>query len=504
MRVELGRSWTLREIAALACGRAATRADIQDRVVSGLSVDSRVLEPGDLFVALPGERVDGNAFVGEALRRGAAVLCTRIDDPEDAAVILHDQPLTGLQAWATAYRGQLNAPLVGITGSVGKSTVKELIACVLGGRPRVHATPGNLNGQIGLPLALLGCSPSPRAAVLEMGISRPGEMDRLAALARPSVAVMTNVAMVHAEFFASLDEIADEKGEIFSRLEARGAAVLCADDARCERIAERLRQRSVRVVRYGTRAMSAAAGDHLRLTAAAGGPGGHYRVSLRGTIRDAPPIALELIAPLPGRHSALNVAAALAVGLVLGEDPHVMSERLTTFRGLPMRLEVRSIGLPGGGTVSVLLDAYNASPASVAAGASTLLDMAAGGRAIAVLGDMLELGPGSEQAHRNIGGLLAERGFSGIFTTGALAKYIHDGAGASAARPGMLCWQATHALLAAAVVAALQPGDHVLIKGSRGAAMERAFSEIVRLLAEPDSASAVSQGKRTACQEFHS
>lgn len=426
------------------------------RAIVGVSTDSRMIKPDEVFVALKGDRFDGHEFVSDALAAGAAGAIVAEtwyraharELPPDATVIAVPDTLQALQALATVYRSQFTLPVVGITGTNGKTTTKEMVAAVLSTQYRTLKTPGNLNSQVGVPLVLFQLNRSHEAAVLELSMSHPGELTRLARMARPTVGVITNVGPAHLESLGSVEAVARAKGELLDYLPPDGTAVLNADDPLV--MAQRFRT-AAQLVTFG-------------LTPAADIRAVELDVQLTGTtfrLSDGPVFRLTI----PGGHQVSNALAAIAVGRLFGVEIAAMQEALETVQPPAMRMHYRMVG-----GRHLLNDAYNANPVSARAALSTLA-RATQGRRIAVLGDMLELGAGSEQAHREVG-----RAVPGaadlLITVGERARSIADGAREAGMDEQAIVVCQTNDDASACLLAAAQPGDAILIKGSRGMKME--------------------------------
>ncbi|EKP95902.1 UDP-N-acetylmuramoyl-tripeptide--D-alanyl-D-alanine ligase [Thermaerobacter subterraneus] len=430
--------------------------------VAGGAVDSRRVEAGNLFFALPGQRVDGHQFVGQALAAGArgAVIARPLAEvlpggppPGTAVVEVADtrQALASLARWVRRRRPGLR--VVGITGSVGKTTTKEMTAAVLEQRFAVLKTAGNYNTDIGLPLILLDLEDHHQVAVLEMAMRGLGEIARLASIAEPDIGVVTVVAESHLEFLGSLEKIAQAKGELVEALPADGVAILNAGDPRVRAMAARTR---ARVLTFGVEG-----GADVRAVAVESrGPGTRFRLEIPGG--DAATVELAL----PGPAAVTCALAAAAVGVVLGLDADAIAAGLGRARPASLRSEIRQAG-----SWTLFIDCYNASPTSTAAALQALRQVAGDRRAVAILGDMFELGDWAEEGHRRTG-QAAARSVDVLLAVGRWAPALVEGwrqaggaAGAAAAYPDK-------AALLADLDRWLHPGDAILIKGSRGMAME--------------------------------
>jgi UDP-N-acetylmuramoyl-tripeptide--D-alanyl-D-alanine ligase len=440
----------LREVAAATGGHFVSGA--AEAELPGVSIDSRTLRAGELFVAIAGPRFDGHAFVKEAAARGAG-----------AALVHHEVDGAGLplvrvadttRALADLARhARLAAPVrvVAITGSTGKTTTKEMAAALLATRGPVLRTEGNLNNRYGLPLSLLRLRPEHQAAVLELGMSAAGELRELAGVALPDIAVITNVAPVHLEFFDSLDAIARAKAEILEGLRPGGVAVLNHDDPRVRRIGEACRGE---VAWFGRDRACLASAEKVRGTI----HGLRFELRLDGHV-------LDVALPLPGPHFVTNFLAAAAAAYRLGVVREAITEVALGLTPARHRGEVLRLG----DGVTLLDDCYNSNPAAVEA-AVIALGMAARGRRVAFLGDMLELGPTGPALHRATGERVAAS-LDVIVAVGALAPEFLAGANAAGHRGAALAFPDA-AAAAASVGALLRPGDAVLVKGSRGVRME--------------------------------
>lgn len=426
----------------------------------GASIDSRSVAPGELFFALPGSHADGHRFVGEALSRGAvaAVVSRSAQVAAEGALVQVDDPMTALHDLTGALRAELPCRVVGITGSAGKTTTKELLADMLARRYRVARSPGNLNNLLGFPLAFLGIADDCEWMVAEMGMSTPGEMGRLSRLVRPDVAVYTNVREVHLEFFGTLRAIAAAKAELLEGLAVGGPVVANRDDPEVRWI---VRELVGRVTWYGIDGEAEIVAHDVRPRADGGS---RFRLAT-----PAGSVAVEL--GLLGRHNVENFLAAAAAATLLGVAPREIAAAAATSRPAAMRGVVRR--RPDGATV--VDDSYNANPAAVERaleGASLL----PGRRRWAVLGDMLELGPEAPRMHREVGAQAARRGFDPVFGVGELSRHTVAGADDGGARAA---WYATAAEVAPVAAAELVAGDVVLVKGSRGVGLERVVTAML-------------------------
>ncbi len=422
--------------------------------VTNVCTDSRALQPGDLFVALSGERFDAHNFVAEAARRGAAaVIVERVPTgiQPGCGVILVANSLLALQQLASNYRRSLTLQVIGLTGSNGKTSTKDLTACVLGDHFRVTKTEGNFNNHIGLPLTMLRARATDQIGVFELGMNHPGEIAPLAALAAPDVAIITNIGIAHIEFLKTREAIALEKGMLAEALNPSGTLILNADDEFSDSIARRTK---ADVITAGL-ARGDVRGDELRADFA----GTRFTIQAHGHR-----VAAEL--PIPGEHMVRNALLAVAAGLVFGLSLEECAAGLKKIQLTKGRLEQKVVR-----GIQILDDTYNANPDSMSAALRTLAGMPATGRRIAVLGRMGELGTESERGHRQVGEVAAETHVDCLVGVGDEAAWIAD----AATRGGVeSVVKVQNTEEATAVLRDLaQAGDVVLVKGSRSARMER-------------------------------
>ncbi|MFC5524632.1 UDP-N-acetylmuramoyl-tripeptide--D-alanyl-D-alanine ligase [Rhodanobacter ginsengisoli] len=419
-----------------------------DAEITGVAMDTRRLQPGDLFVAIKGERVDGHDYLAEAAARGAvAALVTRRVDSELPQVLVDDTTLA-LGDLASAVRAQRRVRVVGITGSNGKTTVKTLAASILSRHGRTHVSAGNYNNELGLPLSLLAMPQDTDYAVFEMGAGKPGDIAYLAAIARPDIGLVTLIAPAHLERMGSIEGVAETKGAIYQALPADGVAIINADDSFASFFVGLAGTR--KVLRFGLD-QPADIGAEIIEQRADGSrfvlrtPAGHAEVAL----------------PLPGRHNIANALAATAIALALEVPLDTIVSGLEQVPGVAGRL--RREVMAGGWTV--IDDSYNANPSSMAAAIDTLL-LATGERWL-VLGDMAELGPQAAVLHAAVGTLARERGVDRLFAVGPLGLSTVEAFGAQGAH------FEDKAMLIAALQAQLHEGVTCLVKGSRSAGMEQ-------------------------------
>ncbi|HKF02383.1 MAG TPA: UDP-N-acetylmuramoyl-tripeptide--D-alanyl-D-alanine ligase [Candidatus Sulfotelmatobacter sp.] len=429
----------------------------KDEVAQAYSIDSRTVRPGELFIAVKGERLDGHDFVAAALKKGTVGAVVRMDQSErfldKSRLLFVEDTLVALQTLATAVRKVWGKPLIGVTGSAGKTTTKEAVAHVLGSKSRVLKSEGNFNNHFGLPLMLLKLEPGHDLAVIEMGMSHAGEIRALAKIAQPEIGVVTNVAPVHLEFFDSIAGIARAKYELVESLPSTGTAVLNADD---EYVSQFGRDFRGKVIKYGIKSMADVRAENIK---SRGAEGSEFDIVVAGSREHA-------VLSLVGEHNILNSLAAVSVGLACGMKPAESVAALATLAAADKRGQVLQLG-----NITVVNDCYNSNPKALNAMVDALATMK-GARRIVVAGEMLELGPAGEQMHRDsgrhIGGqhidvLIGVRGFAqamveGAKQAGTWAEFVATPEEAGA-------WLARET----------RDGDVVLLKASRGVKLEKAL-----------------------------
>jgi UDP-N-acetylmuramoyl-tripeptide--D-alanyl-D-alanine ligase len=433
------------------------------RPIRGGAVDSRTVQPGNLFVALPGERTDGHRFLEAAVAAGAAALL--VSRPLDAAAIRALGPvsvvrvpdaLLGLQAIGAAWRTRFHPLVIGITGSVAKTSTKDATAAVLSAALPTLKSEGNANNEIGLPLTLLRLGPEHRAAVLEMGMYVGGEIATLARLGRPEIGVVTSVAPVHQERAGSLAAIEDAKAELVEALPPGGTAVLNADDLRVRTFGSRTR---ASVIRYGLAAEADVTAERIVSRGAAGMT---FDVVARAPRRTRFGAQISAL----GRHSVQNALAATAVGLLAGlPDEAIAAGLATDWAGASPHRGV-IVDAPG---LTILDDTYNASPPAVLAALEVLGSLP--GRPVAILGEMLELGDAHAPGHRAVGEAVG-RAVAELVVVGHGARGIAEGAVGAGLAPSHVHQVPDRASAIELLPSVLRRGDVLLVKASRGAALE--------------------------------
>jgi UDP-N-acetylmuramoyl-tripeptide--D-alanyl-D-alanine ligase len=431
--------------------------------------DSREAGPGCVFVALPGERVDGADFVGDAFGKGAIAAIVSEDGARKVPaslsrahpVFVVRNPVEALGDLARAHRlRHRDIPLVGITGSSGKTTTKEMLYGLLSRCRRVLRNPGNRNNLVGMPLSLLSLSGEHDAAIMEMGTNAPGEIARLAEIASPDVAVITNIAPAHLEGLGTMEGVAREKGDLFRALPDSGVAVVNATDLRVVREAGRCRAEKVyygvSINEFSGRILSM---DDAGMRIAVRTPAGEFTSSIAAT----------------GEHHLMNALAAAAAAFTLGLRPPDMEDGFAAFTAVPGRFLARP--LRGGGLL--LDDSYNANPASTETALRNLAALSRGRRTVVVFGDMLELGQGAPASHFRIGHLIAALSISRLFAFGPEAVHAARGAMDGGMEPSSVSHSADRERLRESVREYLSEGDVVLVKGSRGMRLEEVVKDIL-------------------------
>lgn len=458
---------TIEEVIAATRGRLT--AGSPKGAVTGVSTDSRTLKKGDLFFALRGVHFDGHAYVRAAVKRGAvgAVLQAGVRHAApraraDFAVIRVPSTLQALGDLAASWRRRLPVPIVAITGSNGKTTTKEMTAAVLSRRYRVLKTEGNFNNLIGLPLTLFRLNPRHQVAVLEMGMNAPGEIHRLTEIASPQAGVITNVGRAHLEGLKSVAGVARAKGKLVAGLPASGLAVLNQDDPSLP-ILKKLSRAPVTTFGWGRGAQVRGLGSRPEDLY-----GFRFKARLNGGDRT---FFLRTL----GRRNVTNALAALAVGGWFKIPPEEMRKGLDRFSPLPSRMEILRIG-----SWVVVNDAYNANPDSMIHALESLRGMPARRRA-AVLGEMRELGPFAARGHREVGERAARLGIDLLIGIGPYADRLRRGAVQGGMRADRVVAFPDFDTAAASLASLFRKGDLILVKGSRGARMERVLALFRRL-----------------------
>jgi UDP-N-acetylmuramoyl-tripeptide--D-alanyl-D-alanine ligase len=476
MNAALTPLWTPAELVGAVDGAVAGHAPA---AATGVSIDSRTLEPGDLFVALVGPRDDGHTHVGEALDRGASgAIIARMPSglAEDAPLVMVDDTQTALEKLGDVARRRSTARIIGVTGSVGKTGTKEMLATALAPLGQTHRSAASYNNHWGVPLSLARMPREARFGVFELGMNQAGEIAARSRQVRPDIAIITTVEPAHLEFFAGIEDIADAKAEIFLGMTGLGIAILNRDNPMFGRLSDAARERGIgRIIGFGTDPAAEA-----RLIKAMPDPDGtEIEAEILGRS-----VAYHL--GQPGRHLAMNSLAVMTAIAAVDGDLDAAGAALGRFEGLAGRGRQTKIAVAGGQAL-LIDDSYNASPASMRAAFAVLAETPPGpnGRRIAVLGDMRELGSNGPELHRDLAGAVEAAGIDLIYTAGPLMRHLHDCL--PSGRRGS--WAVSTEELAPILIAALAPGDVLMIKGSLGSRMADIVKPLLAGAAAPLSGS---------------
>jgi UDP-N-acetylmuramoyl-tripeptide--D-alanyl-D-alanine ligase len=442
--------------------RAQVNGALPD-AITGLSIDSRTIVSGEVYFAIKGDVHDGHDFVAAALKAGAALAVVEAAQREkfadDAPLLVVDDVLAGLVELAHAARARLDAQVIAITGSVGKTSTKEALRRVLGAQGETHASAASFNNHWGVPLSLARCPATTRFAIFEIGMNHAGEIEQLVKMVRPHVAVITTVEPVHLEFFAGIEAIADAKAEIFTGLEPGGAVVLNRDNSQFARLERRAEALGIsRIVSFGADKKSEARLLDVSLHAACSA----VHANILGH-----DVTYKL--GMPGRHMAMNSLAVLAAASLADADLALAALSLSQIEPSAGRGARRMLELANG-EATLIDESYNANPASMAAALNVLGQAAIGprGRRIAVLGDMLELGSTSPALHRGLNEAIKANQIDLVYCCGPLMRNLWDAL--SAGKRGGYAESASD--LEAQTVAAIRAGDAIMVKGSLGSKMK--------------------------------
>ena len=434
-----------------------------DSIVRDISTDSRTLKEGDLFVALIGERFDGHDFIPQALNRGAMGAVVSRGDLDGLPVktlVAVEDTTRALGDIAGLYRRGFNIPVVGITGSNGKTTTKDMMASVLSQKCRVLKSEGNFNNAIGVPLTLFKLSRSHEVAVIEMGVSIPGEMARLVEIAQPDVAVVTNVSSTHLEFFGSVDRVAAEKGIL---VKSASSAVLNADDPYVAKMYDTV---NGTVISFGIN-------NSADVSAVEIGQDHDDRPEFTLVIQSPLYEKARIRLPSIGKHNIYNALAAASAGVLFRMEIDDIREALESYQPVPMRMQKLIVG---GSTI--IDDTYNSNPVSLKAAVDFLSNIECDGKRIAVIGDMLELGQHSDRLHKEAGNFIASCPIHTLMTVGDKAALLAEAALEADMADDRVIICRTNADAVANLHKILREGDAVLIKGSRGMKMEEIVEAI--------------------------
>jgi UDP-N-acetylmuramoyl-tripeptide--D-alanyl-D-alanine ligase len=448
---------------AMADAMRATRNGSLPRAITGLSIDSRSIASGEVYFAIKGDVHDGHAFVDAALKAGAGLAVVeaaqRGNFPADAPLLIVDDVLEGLRDLARASRRRLGAQVIAVTGSVGKTSTKEALRRVLSAQGETHASVASFNNHWGVPLSLARCPADVRFAIFEIGMNHAGEIAPLVKMVRPHIAIVTTVEPVHLEFFSGIEAIADAKAEIFEGVENGGAVVLNRDNAQFSRLQKRAKKLGIsRIISFGADKKA----DARLLDVALHSSCSAVHAKILGH-------DLTYKLGMPGRHMAMNSLAVLAAASLAGADLALAGLALSQAQPAAGRGVRQTLTVPNG-EATLIDESYNANPASMAAALDVLgqAKIRAQGRRIAVLGDMLELGPTAAELHRGLADVAKANAIDMIFCCGPLMRHLWD-ALSSGKRGG---YAEGSAALESQVVAAIRAGDVIMVKGSLGSRMK--------------------------------
>ena len=439
------KNMTLGNIAMCCGGTYFGDEGAKDTEVTGIAIDSRKVKKGGLFIPIQGERVDGHSFIPKVMEAGALACLSEESRTDITPYILVDSTKDALKKIAALYRQSLGIKVVGITGSVGKTSTKEMIASVLKEKYRVHKTAGNFNNEIGLPLTIFDILEEHEVAVLEMGISDFGEMHRLGEIANPDICVITNIGLCHLENLGTRDGILKAKTEVFDHLRGEGIVILNGDDDKLSAIQE---VNGKKAVKYGLHKGDAYASEIMPL----GMEGIRMKLHLGGREQN-------ITIPIPGEHNVYNALAAACVGTVCGMELEEICRGIETVETISGRSNL--IHKNG---ITVIDDCYNANPVSMRASIDVLSQ--APGRKIAILGDMGELGEKERELHAGIGSYAAMKQIDQLFAVGELSKEMAKAARESASHPMQIFHFATREELLSELLPTIKKGDTLLVKAS--------------------------------------
>ncbi len=448
---------------AMAEAMRAARNGALPEIVTGLSIDTRTINPGEAYFAIKGDVHDGHDFVDAALKAGAALAVVETAQRDkfaaDAPLLVVGDVLEGLRDLARAARARLQGRVIAVTGSVGKTSTKEALLHVLSAQGPTHASVASFNNHWGVPLSLARCPPDARFAIAEIGMNHAGEIEPLVKMVRPHIAIITTVEPVHLEFFSGIEAIADAKAEIFIGVERGGAAVLNCDNAQFARLVGRARECGIaQIVSFGSDAKADARLIDLSLHATCSA----VHANILGS-----DVTYKL--GMPGRHMAMNSLAVLAASSLAGADLALAALSLSSLKPAAGRGVRRALDLRNG-EATLIDESYNANPASMTAALNVLgqAEIGTRGRRIAILGDMLELGPAGPDLHRALADAVKASNIDLVYCCGALMRNLWD-----ALSPGKRGGYAENSAgLEAEVVAAIRAGDAIMVKGSLGSKMK--------------------------------
>ncbi|MBI5417218.1 UDP-N-acetylmuramoyl-tripeptide--D-alanyl-D-alanine ligase [Candidatus Poribacteria bacterium] len=429
-------------------------------LINGISIDTRTLKKGSLFIAIKGEKFDGHNFIQNASLHGAsgAIVDQNFVVPENIPdnffIIKVANTIKALQEISKAYRQKFNLVMVNITGSNGKTTTKDMIHSILSTSMKTYKSEGNFNNELGVPLSLMSITADYEAAVLELGMTHKGDINLLIDLTNPKIRVLTNVGPAHLQNFSSVMDIAMAKGEIFDNMHSEDIAIINADDIFTKNIGDRLRSEKIF---FGVN-------SEAQITAT------EIKSNSFDLIISAPyKYRTKINLPLIGKHNVYNALAAAAVGITMNIAPEKIAQGLSSFIPTPGRMELCKLN----DSIWVINDAYNANPLSMKSAIETFSDQASDRQKILILGDMLELGHDEINFHKEIGKQLVNSGVKYLFTYGNLACYIAEGAIGNGMKENQIFICSSHEEIENNLIKVLTGNDIILLKGSRAMKMEK-------------------------------
>lgn len=421
--------------------------------ITGIAIDSRKLQSGDLFVAIKGENFDGHDYAETAVKNGAAIVLSHQKLSDKIPYLLVENTLTALHQLAKLYKNKFKIPFVAITGSSGKTTTKDMIASILSEKYNVLKTDGNFNNAIGLPLTLFKIDKNHEICVLEMGMNSLGEIEVLADIVRPDVGVITNVGTAHIEKLTNRESILKAKTELFTYFDSGNTAVINGDND----MLQKLHEKPYKIIRYGLENQN----DYSAINIIEKGEDGiNFDVVYQGKTEN-------YHVPMPGIHNVYNALSAISIGLMYGLTKSEIDEGLRKFKPSKMRMEV----FKGIMNTKIINDAYNANPDSMQAAINVLASMETTGRKVCILGDMFELGEFAKEGHHMVGKYAVENKINVILAVGKMANEIIKGASMVGANQMLYSFESISEVIDN-LKDIIKDNDIILIKGSRGMYME--------------------------------
>jgi len=435
-----------------ACGATPYNCDAVKQV-TGITTDSRKLQPGDMFVALKGEKFDGHEYAQAAISNGAAVVLSQQELDSTVPYLKVKDTLSALHDLAKFYKSKFNIPFVAVTGSSGKTTTKDMLASVLSEKFRVLKTEGNYNNAIGLPLTLFRLEKGHEIGVLEMGMNSLGEIELLADIVRPDAGVITNVGTAHIENLKSRENILKAKTEMFTYFNEKNTAVVNGDND----MLQKLDNMPYKIIRYGLESQNHCRAENI---VEKGEAGTDFEVLYQGE-------RAAYHVPMPGIHNVYNALSAICIGMLYGLSQEQINAGLAKFKPSKMRMEI----FQGKFNTKVINDAYNANPDSMMAAINVIAGMESAGRRVCILGDMFELGEFAEEGHQKVGRFAVQNKVDVILAVGKMASETIKGASMSGNNQLLYCFDSNEEVIDS-LQGIIKEKDTILIKGSRGMHME--------------------------------